>query len=146
MFCCISNMLFPPGHVLFKAPLWCALQKIEAHKHSSLYTFAACVPLPLSHHVSPPTDPPRTHELSPPFRRFFPVVPHLRRNVWRTRVFFLVIFNYNECFGLVIRRLSSLFIYLSIHSISIFYEPFNYITAKVTGNWDEIPDNEDHIQ
>ena len=42
--------------------------------------------------------------------------------------FFLVIFNYLEYFGLAIQRLSSLFIYLFIYSISVFYEPFNCVT------------------
>ena len=43
----------------------------------------------------------------------------------------LVIFNYNKSLDLAIRRLFAFsFIFLFIHSISIFFEPFNYIITS----------------
>ena len=44
----------------------------------------------------------------------------------RTSSFLKAFFNYHECFGLAIRKLSDLFIYLFIQFQ--FSEPFNYIT------------------
>ena len=55
-----------------------------------------------------------------------PLAPHLRTQ--SSDLQSLVIFNYQECFGLAIqRRLSALFIYLFIEFL---YELFNYVTIK----------------